>query len=243
MKPEGQYYITKPQPIIQDKRITSTEADYLCLIAQLEKAKGCIASNQWFADYFNVKRPTAVGVISSLRKKDFITTHEEKSGGKTIERTIKITDVHSRELLLSNSRKLQGGVVGNPNSDSRKSHKHTIDKQKNVQQSEFFYLLRSNGQWELSKDKIEDLKKAYLDKDVEAELLKAKQWLIDNPAKRKTAKGMSRFLSGWLNRAKAESIIGKPFTPEIEDKLFQKWDNENLKTPEELEEIFTKAGI
>jgi hypothetical protein len=37
--------------------------------------------------------------------------------------------------------------------------------------------------------------------DVPAELRKARQWCVDNAAKRKTAHGMVRFLGGWLARS------------------------------------------
>ena len=85
-------YLYKPAEIIRDKRLSPIEQDYLCLIAGLEKAGGCRASNQYFADYFGVKRHTAVEVISRLKAKGFIDTFETKSGGKTIERTITVVD-------------------------------------------------------------------------------------------------------------------------------------------------------
>ena len=37
--------------------------------------------------------------------------------------------------------------------------------------------------------------------DVDAELAKAAQWLRDNPSRRKTAKGLPRYLFAWLERA------------------------------------------
>jgi hypothetical protein len=37
--------------------------------------------------------------------------------------------------------------------------------------------------------------------DLDAQLRLAGQWLKDNPAKRKTEKGMHRFLFAWLERA------------------------------------------
>ena len=77
-------YIIKPIELVRDRRLTSRERDYLCLIASLENCGQCNASNQYFADYFGVERPTAVEFISKLKKKGFISTEEIKSGGKTI---------------------------------------------------------------------------------------------------------------------------------------------------------------
>jgi hypothetical protein len=59
-----------------------------------------------------------------------------------------------------------------------------------------------NGQtWTLAGSKLDEWSSAYPHLDVEAELRKARQWLIDNPPKRKTLRGMPRFLNGWLSRA------------------------------------------
>lgn len=123
-------YIVKPQGISQDKRLTPTEQDYLCLIWQLENAeKGCIASNKYFAEYFGVKRPTAIEVISSLRRKHFIGGREKKHGGKTIERTLFVIDENSRKFLLMDSSKSAMGIVGNLDLDSRKPPKQKIKEE------------------------------------------------------------------------------------------------------------------
>ena len=38
--------------------------------------------------------------------------------------------------------------------------------------------------------------------DIESELRKAAQWLIDHPHRRKTPTGMLTYIGGWLGRAK-----------------------------------------
>ena len=120
-------FIYKPLAIVQDKRLTPLEQDYLCLIAQFEKAGGCVASNNYFARYFGVKRPRAVEVIGNLRKKCFIDSSEKKQGGKTIERTLRLIDGHSKKALLSDSKKLLAGLVGSSDFDSNKSHNRTTN--------------------------------------------------------------------------------------------------------------------
>lgn len=120
-------YIAKPRALIQDKRLTPLEADYLCLIAQLQKANGCTAGNNYFATYFGVSRPRAVGVITSLKNKKFITTTEERQGGMTLERTIQIIDADSKKALLSNSKESLQGIVRKSDFDSKESMTHTIE--------------------------------------------------------------------------------------------------------------------
>ncbi|MCH7667134.1 MAG: helix-turn-helix domain-containing protein [Acidobacteria bacterium] len=57
------------------------------------------------------------------------------------------------------------------------------------------------GTWQLSEAKVAEWSDTHATLDVEAELRRARQWLRDNPRKRKTAGGMHRFLGGWLSRA------------------------------------------
>ncbi len=65
-----------------------------------------------------------------------------------------------------------------------------------------FVFATLSGQWELPARKLDDYQATYADRlDVAAEMRKAKQWLADNKSRRKTARGMKSFLTGWLNRA------------------------------------------
>jgi len=127
-KKPKELFIYKPQSVCQDKRLTSIEQDYLCLIAQLQKAGGCTASNNYFARYFGVWRVTAVRIIGRLKAKKFIACQEKKIGRQTIERTIEIIDGDSNKVLLRGSNKLlPGGVVTKQARGSNKSVTLTIE--------------------------------------------------------------------------------------------------------------------
>lgn len=60
----------------------------------------------------------------------------------------------------------------------------------------------ANGEipWCLRGSKLAEYADTFPHLDVGPELRRARQWLIDNPAKRKTPKGMPKFLFGWLER-------------------------------------------
>lgn len=55
--------------------------------------------------------------------------------------------------------------------------------------------------WPLRQSKLAEWEASYPGLDCRAELRKAKQWLLDNPGRRKTLAGMPRFLGAWLARA------------------------------------------
>lgn len=69
----------------------------------------------------------------------------------------------------------------------------------------FSFMLGSKKLWHLNQIKLDEYTEAFPNLDIGAELRKAAQWLNDNPGRRKTAKGMNRFLGGWLGRAKPKS--------------------------------------
>jgi len=57
------------------------------------------------------------------------------------------------------------------------------------------------SEWTLTAGKLQEYRDAFPGIDVLSECRRARQWLIDNPPRRKTAKGMPRFLNSWLSRA------------------------------------------
>jgi len=56
-------------------------------------------------------------------------------------------------------------------------------------------------EWAIPPSLYRDLVALYPDVDVLGELRKARAWIITNPTRRKTARGMPRFLNSWLARA------------------------------------------
>lgn len=57
-------------------------------------------------------------------------------------------------------------------------------------------------EWHLHKSRLDEYWKLYSKAlDVLGECQKARLWLVDNPSRRKTPKGMPRFLTNWMDRA------------------------------------------
>lgn len=63
--------------------------------------------------------------------------------------------------------------------------------------------------WWLTKEKCEQWAMSYPRVNILATARQARQWCIDNPAKRKTPKGMANFLGGWImrNTNRGQAII------------------------------------
>lgn len=88
------------------------------------------------------------------------------------------------------------------------------DKQETNNQDTYGPALptRNGVGYRLPRSMAGDLGKAYPGVDLDAELTKMSIWLTANPAKGKTAKGMLRFINGWLGR-----VRGTPAIPTAED--------------------------
>ncbi len=69
-----------------------------------------------------------------------------------------------------------------------------------VDLEKFEFTTDSEQSWFASKSLISDFILAFSKEHVAMEFVKARLWLNANPSRRKTARGMGRFLNGWLCR-------------------------------------------
>ncbi len=74
-------------------------------------------------------------------------------------------------------------------------------------------------EYEVGKDLYMEYCDAYPEVDVLSELGKMRAWLLSNDQKRKTKRGMKRFINSWLSRAqtnqsnRAANDLAKPMHP------------------------------
>lgn len=66
--------------------------------------------------------------------------------------------------------------------------------------------LKDGTLFELQDNDLIMFKQVYTAIDVDFELRKMIAWLVSNPSKRKTRRGVMKFINGWLSRAKPEPI-------------------------------------
>lgn len=80
-----------------------------------------------------------------------------------------------------------------------------------------FECVGPNPEWWLTESKLAEWQEAYPHLDVIGECRKAGQWLRDNPGRRKTARGMTKFLGGWLQRSQNSNRGINPLTATPQD--------------------------
>lgn len=66
--------------------------------------------------------------------------------------------------------------------------------------------LKDGTLFELQDNDLIMFKQVYTAIDVEFEIKKMIAWLVSNPSKRKTKRGVMKFINGWLSRAKPEPV-------------------------------------
>lgn len=79
--------------------------------------------------------------------------------------------------------------------------------------SDVVMVFKTNGTpetWGLESDLLKMWKAAFPGLDVEAECVKAGVWMESNPTRRKTARGMGKFLYSWLARANDKAFMATP---------------------------------
>jgi len=70
-------------------------------------------------------------------------------------------------------------------------------------------ILNNGDKYEVPRFDLDDYKSTYPNVDVESELNKMEAWLKANPQRRKTLRGMPKFINSWLNRANEKNAPTK----------------------------------
>ena len=76
------------------------------------------------------------------------------------------------------------------------------------------------GEWELRQALMDEFSGCYSGIDVLGECRKARAWIVSNPTKRKTARGMAAFLNRWISKA-IDSPRGNGIAKAIEGPAFK----------------------
>lgn len=71
---------------------------------------------------------------------------------------------------------------------------------------EYHMPLKDGGDYVVTENDVERFEQLYSDLDIHAEMRKIYAWLINNTKKRKTKRGMPKFLNGWINRSYVQFV-------------------------------------
>ena len=95
-------------------------------------------------------------------------------------------------------------VASEEQASSTNKNVKNVKNKKKKERARSIFSFPVDGQdddWTLPQDKLDQWNAAFETIGVEAQIGLARQWLVDNPTRQKTANGMTRFLGSWLTRA------------------------------------------
>ena len=95
-------------------------------------------------------------------------------------------------------------------------------------------ILNDGNEWEPEQEDISKWKELYPKVDVDQEIRAMAGWLDANPTRRKTARGIKRFVNSWLSRAQDSG--GSPMAKSSSGKIEKARDMTSL---DELTHNFT----
>lgn len=229
-------YIHLPIELLKIRELSDKQKMLLSLVLSFV-GKGLTMSNYSLADLLQIHPAKVSAYISDLQSKGYITIENGQSKYRKIyfNQNVKVDNLLYRFGKSTLTKRLT-------------ITKRTKEVSKDTSAPSFSFPLRSGSLWELPQAKLSEYKTTYSYLDIPTELRKAKQWLTDNPQRRKTAKGMPKFLNNWLSRAGGNGKSNqassqstprpRPFTPELEDEFLSK--HSRTPTAEEIERILAK---
>ncbi len=174
-------------PLREDSTNIRRSLDELSTIGYLRLAEGSDGKNYgWIV---NFKKHQRVDRPKSSAIKDLATFDEHSTN---IRRSIAV----GRE---GNGREWKGSYCPEL---SLRENSEPEKKPEQIAETSFmsFPVTTKPGEWTLLQAKVDEYLETFPGLDIPTALRRAKQWLIDNPRRRKTARGMPKFIFGWLER-------------------------------------------
>lgn len=135
-----------PKEIWLSRDLTLQEKVFLAEIDSLDNNDGCFASNQYFAEFFQLSKNRCSEIIKSLEEKSFITVdYIRGEGGKNIEkRVLRVVDKSNRGIrkIDRGIRKIEEGYSGkceennttinNTNNNTKEYTKKTVKENRSL---------------------------------------------------------------------------------------------------------------
>lgn len=102
--------------------------------------------------------------------------------------------------------------IGKEGTNNNSIKSNSINNNSNINTSDqtpengtgIFMVLEDGTFYDVLPDKLAMWQRAYPDLDVERELYQMASWCDANPTKRKTRRGIEKFINGWLNRSQKD---------------------------------------
>lgn len=129
--------------------------------------------------------------------------HQSIRAKKSKYPSIEESDLHTSE---SNCMQMHADVPviqsnPNPNSESNNISSDLADESEQVNYANLEAIPLNDGtEWRCTVGEYEEFSRLYPSVDIEQEFRNMRGWCMNNPTKRKTKRGINKFVNGWLSR-------------------------------------------
>ena len=132
---------------------------------------------------------------------------EYRSGKKSEPSSYKLNTLTKKETVHSVSKNIKRKNVSEKihvkNSDELNDSNKINNELENANSENIFMKipLTNSEEYSITYDLIEEYKTLYPNVDIEQEIRKIKAWTLSNPQRRKTKRGVLRFVNNWLSKS------------------------------------------
>lgn len=156
----------------------------------------------------------------------------KKSKYPSIENGNVITHENICMQMKSNASKCSRNPIqseSNPNLESNNTSSDLVTESEQVFYADVEQIPLNDGtEWQCTVDEYEEFKRLYPSVDIVQEFRNMRGWCMSNPTKRKTRRGIKKFVNGWLSRQQDSGKTQRKQTNKFNNFEGRSYNMENL---------------
>lgn len=226
MAEKPSFFAILPAEVRYDKELSDKAKLIFAEITALANASGCcFAGNKYFADLYGVTTRQIISIIKQLEEKGYINVVRESTkrliyicqGVKKISPQGEENFTHEGEENFTHN----NTSINNINNNINCSEPLQASER---QEALITMTLNDKSEYPLYQNDIDEWAEYYPAVDIMQECRAMKAWLNSNPQKRKTKKGIKKFINSWLGRKQDKGGTPGYIKPKpIQDKVSEKY--------------------
>lgn len=196
------YYAVLPAEVRYDTELSSTAKLLYAEITALSSAYGfCTAKNKYFAELYGVTIRAVQKLLEQLAAKEYITIERDKKPRRIFISTVKKSSWQGEKKFMVEGEKK---FTPNNNITSINNKFNNICPEQAPEPAAappvITLTLNDKTEYPITQEAVDEMRNLYPNVDVLQELKKMRGWCTANPTRRKTRRGIERFINSWLCR-------------------------------------------
>lgn len=211
------YYAILPANVRYDTELSSTAKLLYAEITALSNTFGyCTAKNKYFAELYGIAPRSIQRTLEQLSEKGYIRVERDKTPRKIFISTVtKMSRQGDKNVIVMGDKNVTH------NNTSINNIFNTVCSEQASEPPVITLTLNDNTEYPITQKTFDELQGLYPNADVMQELRKMRGWCNANPTRRKTKKGIDRFINSWLSR---EQDKGRNIKPQPDEPITPRYE-------------------